>query len=89
MWAFAPTISAKSYVSVSFAVLETRFPWEDPELRNELLDKLNSIDGISLDGTGYKGFPLSVLTDPVRLEQFKAVLEWFATVTSTTEPTSG
>ena len=87
IWPLAiyPTTGA---VEVVFQHLARRAPFDDPFLRRELLDRINSIDGIDLPESKLAlrpSFPLTVLRTPDAANQLGAVLAWFAT-TCSSEP---
>lgn len=67
-------------IEVQFQHMQNRPPFDNLELRRELLDRLNGIHGISLpdDSLGRRpSFPIKVLTRDDHLDQFIAVLDWF------------
>jgi len=74
-------------VVVWFTYLKNRRPFDDVELRRELLQRLNRIPGLQLqEGSGTKeplsgkpSFPLSVLANPEALAAFEDVVAWVLT----------
>ncbi|MFJ9445271.1 DUF262 domain-containing protein [Kitasatospora sp. NPDC101235] len=63
---------------VVFQYLKDRSPFDDTEVRRELLRRLNEIDGIELSEAKLDlrpSFPLQVFAD--HPEEIRAVLEWF------------
>ncbi|WP_329367636.1 DUF262 domain-containing protein [Streptomyces sp. NBC_00669] len=66
-------------VEVVFQYLKRRPPFDDEPLRRELLDRLNSIDGIGLAEAKLDlrpSFPLEVFAE--HSDELCAVLEWFS-----------
>ncbi|MGH2954730.1 MAG: hypothetical protein ACRDK9_12095 [Solirubrobacterales bacterium] len=67
-------------IEISFQHM-TRPPFDDVEMRRELLRRLNDIPGVSIPEdaiTRRPGIPLSLLAaDPAALESLKGVLDWF------------
>jgi alkylated DNA nucleotide flippase Atl1 len=66
---------------VVFQHLARRPPFDDPALRRELRDRLNSVDGIDLPESKLAlrpSFPLTVLSTTTAVEQISGILEWFA-----------
>lgn len=72
--------TARGKVEISFQHM-TRRPFDDIELRCELLRRLNDIHGVSIPEdaiTRRPGIPLALFAaDPEALEAFKGVLDWF------------
>jgi hypothetical protein len=67
-------------VEFQFQYMKTRPPFDDLELRQEWLGRVNAIPDISLPASGVErrpSFPITLLTDRKRLEQFLASMEWF------------
>jgi len=63
---------------ISFLSLKKRAPFSDEGLRSQLLDKLNSVPGVSLPAslTGRPAIPISVLESAQALDELLAVLSW-------------
>jgi alkylated DNA nucleotide flippase Atl1 len=67
-------------VEVVFQHLARRPPFDDPALRRELRDQLNTINGIDLPESKLAlrpSFPLTVLAASSAVDQISRVLEWF------------
>lgn len=65
---------------VVFQYLAVRPPFDDVELRRELLNRLNKIPGVDLPEAKLElrpGFPLELLTDEASREVFIDTLTWF------------
>lgn len=79
IWAFQPAVGPNgAYMAIRFDGLSRRHPFDNDQLRGELRDRLNKIDGVSVEGDGHPSFPLSVLAAPDRYAEFLVVANWFA-----------
>jgi hypothetical protein len=77
---------------VVFQHLARRPPFDDPSLRRELLDRLNSVDGINLPESKLAlrpSFPLNLLGSADAVDRVAGVLEWFAVVCASPEGGAG
>lgn len=71
--------TATGHVELYFQYLRKKPPFDDENKRQELLRKLNQIDGINLPSDSIDrrpSFSLSVLTDDEAFEQFKKIINW-------------
>ena len=72
-------INTKGQVTISFQYLKDRIPFNDDELRLELLNKFNQIKDINIPPhrlAGRPNFPLNTLKDDESMEIFLDTLEW-------------
>jgi hypothetical protein len=66
------------FVAVPLNGLRRRPPFAQPEMLDELVARLNAVEGIALQaGRERPNFPLQVLADPAGLEGVTDVLAWF------------
>jgi hypothetical protein len=74
-------VTARGKVEIPFDYMTRRRPFDDLQLRRELLRQLNDIDAVSIpeDAISRKaGIPLSLFAaDPNALEAFTGVLDWY------------
>ncbi|UVS79865.1 hypothetical protein Actkin_03615 [Actinokineospora sp. UTMC 2448] len=74
---------AGARVEVVFQHLARREPFVDTSMRNELRERLNTLDGVSIDAvrlTLRPNIPFSVISDDEQVNRLMAVLTWFAQV---------
>jgi ribosomal protein L30E len=87
---FMPTITSRTathsliavyssgYIGIQFTQLRSR-PFDQEPMRLELLKRLNQVPGVALPEKSvyeWPQFPVSILINPVALEQFLQVLDW-------------
>jgi len=66
-------------VEIQFQWMLRRPPFDAPELRLELQQKLNAIPGVEIPDTGLDkrpSIPLAALTDAKALEMFLSAMDW-------------
>jgi hypothetical protein len=67
---------------ISFEPLARRPPFDEPQRRLELLDRLNLIPGVAINSDAidrYPGISLATLSaSPIALESLTRALDWFA-----------
>jgi hypothetical protein len=76
---FPLKISVKGQVQIWFYYLKRKPPFIDELLRQELILKLNSIEGVNISETkiaGKPSFPVKILENTKAMDQFKSVLTW-------------
>lgn len=76
------TIQAIAILRIQFSRMRRRPPFDRVEVRQELLTRLNSIEGIDLPPTAIDGAPkiqLAALADGDRSARFIETFEWFLT----------
>jgi hypothetical protein len=76
-WPFALRTDGK--VEIIFQYLKAKTPFDDLSLREELLDRINKIPGVSIPENRINGrptFPLIVLKDKRALETFYNTIKW-------------
>lgn len=69
----------KPYVQLYFQSLAKRAPFDSPEKRLELLQRLNSIPGVSIPAEmvdRWPSIPLAVLANEAALDRFLDTIEW-------------
>ena len=69
---------------VVFQHLARRPPFDDPALREQLRQRLNTVEGVDLPAAKIElrpSFPLAVLNSPVNRGQLIEHLKWFRTIT--------
>ncbi len=74
------TIYPSGKFEVVFQYLRSRPPFDDPQLRQELRERLNALSGVDLPESKIElrpGFPLTLLADGEARDQLIAVLAWF------------
>lgn len=67
-------------VSVRFFAASQEPPFDQPELRQDLLRRINTIPGVAISETAITGkptFPLSALYAPDSLRRFLDIYQWF------------
>jgi hypothetical protein len=67
-------------IEVQFQHMQIRPPFDAPEMRRELLNRLNAIQGVSLPDDSLSrrpGFPMNGLASEGCLDQFLDTLDWF------------
>ena len=70
---------------VVFQHLARRAPFDDPALREQLRQRLNTVEGVDLPAAKIElrpSFPLAVLNSPVNRGQLLEHLKWFRTITT-------
>lgn len=78
IWPIA--LYASGATEVGFQYLVSRPPFDEPELREELRERLSRAKGVDLPGDKLNkrpSFPLDVLADRAAREQVLEALEWF------------
>jgi uncharacterized protein with ParB-like and HNH nuclease domain/alkylated DNA nucleotide flippase Atl1 len=68
-------------VEITFQVLMKRPPFDDPQLREELRQRLNDAPGLAIPAAKidlYPNFPMTMLTDTATWDVVVAALDWFA-----------
>jgi hypothetical protein len=68
-------------VEITFAVLTTRPPFDDVELRDELRQRLNDAPNLAIPAAKlelYPNFPVSLLADLATWDVVVGALDWFA-----------
>lgn len=72
-------IRTDGQVTIVFQYLKDRKPFNNEELRLELLNKLNQIEGVNIPVNrlgGRPNFPLNALKDEESMDTFIRILEW-------------
>ncbi len=72
-------IDTKGYIQIEFHVLSNRERFKDEQLRLQLMERLNSIEGVDLSSDKIDKKPkieMQLLTEPQNMKLFKEAVQW-------------
>jgi hypothetical protein len=77
---FTFVLWSSGYIGLYFQPMSTRTPFGPQERRQELMDRLNAVEGVAIPADGVDRQPsieMAVLADENRLREFTAVWDWY------------